>query len=115
MAKLKATARAGQCLNLARKLGDPGLLAIAHQLNLRALEAAGRAAEARESSEYLAQRQPANPEYYVEMAGLQAGQKKFAQAAASWREALRLYTRSNQPLHAAFAHLQLAQSIDAGD
>ena len=99
------------CLRSAKRLGDPQLLALAHQVNVWVLRAAGKQSEAQESERFLLQHSPEDPQHYVELAQLQAQQGNSSEAAQSWQKALQLFEGEKNLKGMASAHLSLASAI----
>lgn len=106
-----AARQAAPCLASAKKLGDQRRLAMAHQINVWILQAAGREPEAQESARFLTQYSPDDPVHYVELAQLKTGQGEHAEAAEAWRRALALYEVHSDWKGTASTHLSLAYSL----
>ncbi|HWZ44766.1 MAG TPA: CHAT domain-containing protein [Candidatus Saccharimonadales bacterium] len=106
-----ATRQVIPCLNSAKKLGDQRRLAMAHQINIWVLQAAGRQDDAQESIHFLAQQAPDDPLHYVELARLKGQQGGQAEAVEAWRRALSLYEARKDLRGMASTHLSLAYSL----
>jgi tetratricopeptide (TPR) repeat protein len=101
----------GPCLKGAQKVGDPQLLARAHQTTVWVLEAAGRREEAGESIRYLLQHTPDDPSTYVQKAQLDALQGKANESLEAWKQALFLFDKRSDWRNAASVHLSIASSL----
>ena len=106
-----AEEKVGLCLRSAKRLGDPRLLALAHQVNVWVLRAAGKQSEAQESEQFLLQHSPEDPQHYLELAQLQAQQGKSSEATQSWHRALQAFEAEKDVKGMASAHLLLASAI----
>jgi CHAT domain-containing protein len=106
-----AAEKAGLCLRSSKRLGDPGLLTLAHQTNVWVLQAMGRQSEAEESEQFLLQHSPEDPLHYVELAQLQAQQGNSSEAILSWQRALQLFESKKDLKGIASTHLSLANAI----
>jgi CHAT domain-containing protein/Tfp pilus assembly protein PilF len=106
-----AAEKVGLCLRSAKALGDPGLLALAHQANVWVLREMGKQKEAQESEQFLLQHTPEDPQHYVELAQLQAQQGNSSDAIQSWQRALHLFEAKNDLKGAAATHLLLALTL----
>jgi CHAT domain-containing protein len=105
----------GPCLRSAKRLGDPQLLAIAHQSNVWVLEAAGKQAEAEESVRFLQEQKPTDPLLYVTSANLKTEQGDFAGAIMALEHAIQLYEAKKDFSESASTHLLVASSIKSND
>jgi len=106
-----ALQRIEPCLRVAKKLGDPRLLVLAHQTNVWILDAAGKQDQASESMQFLLQHTPADPSLYAEEAQLCTQQGKVIDAIQAWKRALQLFEARNDPSGAASVHLSIANSL----
>ncbi|MBZ5521329.1 MAG: CHAT domain-containing protein [Acidobacteriia bacterium] len=107
----RAVRQAGPCLRSAQKLNDPQLLAMAHQINVWILQAAGRQSEAQESLRFLMQHVPDDPMQYEELAQLKAVEGSWAEAIEARRQALRIYTARKDLNGMASTQLALAAAV----
>jgi CHAT domain-containing protein len=99
------------CLRTAKQLGNPQYLALAHQINVWVLQAAGRQVEAQESEQFLLQHSPEDPTHYAELGQLKAQQGEFVESISAWRKALELYETTKEFKSAASSHLALAGAL----
>jgi CHAT domain-containing protein len=100
--------KARLCLQSSKNLGDPGLLNLAHQINVWVLQEMGKQSEAQESEQFLLQHAPEDPQHYIELAQLQAQQGKSSEAIQSWQRALQLSEVKNDVKGIAQTRLSLA-------
>jgi len=103
----------GPCLESAQKLGDPKLLAMAHQTNVFVLGMAGKANQSRESAQYLVNHKPDDPALYMQMAQLLVVQHKFSEAREHWQQALPLFAARKDLSGMASAHLGIADALSS--
>jgi len=101
----------GPCMSSAKKLGDAGLLRLAHQTNVWIRQAAGSDDQLQESIQYLIQNSPDDPQEYVELAQLRSQQNDRSGAVEAWRKAVQLFEARNNMSGAGAAHVALAQSL----
>ena len=106
-----AAENVGLCLRSAKKLGDPQLLALAHQANVWVLTALGKQKEAQESEQFLLQHSPDDPQHYVELAQLQTQQGNSPDAIQSWQKALHLFELKKDLKDMAATRLALALTL----
>jgi CHAT domain-containing protein/tetratricopeptide (TPR) repeat protein len=99
------------CMTSARKLGNPGLLREAHQVNVWVLEAAGKHQQAQESAQFLLNQSPDDPREYAQLAQLRAQQGDRSGAADAWRKTVQLFEARHDLNGAAAAHMALADSL----
>lgn len=103
----------GPCLETAVKVGDPNLLAVAHQTNYFVLSMAGKSDGAKESAQYLLDHSAQDPAQYAQMAQLQTQQGKFADSVESWQKALHLFEARKDLAGMASAHVAIATDLDS--
>lgn len=103
----------GPCLETAGKVGDPKLLAVAHQTNYFVLSMAGNSDGAKESAQYLLEHSAQDPTQYAQMAQVQTQQGKFADSVESWQKALRLFETRKDLAGMASAHVAIATNLDS--
>lgn len=103
----------GPCMEGAQKVGDPKLLAIAHQTNVFVLGITGRPGESRESAQYLLNHKADDPALYTQMAQLLALLHKFPEAIQDWQAALALFAARKDSAGMASAHLGIADALSS--
>lgn len=106
-----AAEKVALCLRSAKRLGDPQLLALAHQANVWVLREMGKQKEAQESERFLLQHSPEDPQHYVELAQLQAQQGNSSEAIQSWQRALQLFEVKKDLKDMAATHLVLGITL----
>jgi CHAT domain-containing protein len=106
----EATRRANTCLQVAKKINDPQLLAFAHQTNVWVSEAAGKPTEALASLLFLTAKE-ATPSLYIQRASLEAQQGNDDAAITAWKQALHLFEIQKDLKGMASTNLSLAIAL----